>query len=311
MHLLLAASDDVTADIIVDALGDKILRVNNDRHSDHEILINNQGFRIRDSFGREVTNDNLTTLILRKFTRRPPRASDEEVYAYREHTRALESLLERVTWNTPEKVPINPFRMSQLSKFNMSDIAEKYFHVPKWAFSNQPQNSGLKNPVLKNLCGMPFKSAERPEEQATFVYVQDVQLDELADGWPWYLQEKVDAKIDLTVAYIGGKTFGLQLDRQKFSGIDWRKHIGTSMDMQWQPAIIPEWLHAKIDSYMEEVRLDYGRLDFLASEPNFSDISFLEVNQHGQWAWMDLEKNNGIHDAMIDFLATPRPTSKP
>ncbi len=157
---------------------------------------------------------------------------------------------------------------------------------------------------------MPFKSAERPEEQATFVYVQDVQLDELADGWPWYLQEKVDAKIDLTVAYIGGKTFGLQLDRQKFSGIDWRKHIGTSMDTQWQPAIIPQWLHAKIDSYMKEVRLDYGRLDFLASEPNFSDISFLEVNQHGQWAWMDLGKNNGIHDAMIDFLATPRPTAK-
>jgi hypothetical protein len=307
MHLLLAASQDATGDLIVEGLGDNVVRLNNDRWGDHEIQINNQGFLIRDRFGREVTHRNLRTLILRKFVRRPPHASDEEVYAYREHTRAIESLLDWVTWKYPEKVPINPFRMNQVTKFNMADIAEKYFHVPKWAFSNTPSKSGLNNAVLKNLCGMPFKSAENPTDPSAFVYVQEVDLQELADGWPWYLQEKVDAKLDLTVAYIGGKCFGLQLNRGKFSGIDWRKHIGTSTDNDWESAAIPAWLETKIHAYMSELRLDYGRLDFLASDSTFRDLSFLEVNPHGQWGWMDLNKSKGIYEAMMKFLTTPRP----
>jgi hypothetical protein len=167
---------DATADLIVEGLGDKVIRLNNDRRADHEIQINNDGFLIRDRFGREVTHRNLRTLILRKFERRPRDSSDEEVYAFREHTRAIESLLDWVTWKNPEKVPINPFSMHRVTKFNMADVAEKYFHVPRWAFSNTPLKSGLKNAVLKNLCGMPFKSAEKPSDTASFVYVQEVNL---------------------------------------------------------------------------------------------------------------------------------------
>jgi len=307
MHLILAASMDATADIIVDGLGDKVIRLNNDRRDDHEIQISSDGFLIRDRFGREVTHQNLRTLILRKFDRRPLNATDEEVYAFREHTRAIESLLDWVTWKNPEKVPINPFSMHKVTKFVMCDVAEKYFQVPKWAFSNTPLRSGLKNVVLKNLCGMPFKSAEKPGDTSSFVYVQEVKLEELCEGWPWYLQEKVEANLDLTVAYIEGKTFGLQLERRKFTGIDWRKHIGTQTDEEWKTVQIPDWLHTKIHAYMRELQLDYGRLDFLASDSSFADIYFLEVNPHGQWGWMDLNRNLGIYDAMINFLSTPRP----
>lgn len=307
MHLLLAESQDVTADMIVDGLGDKVVRVNNDRFADQEIQITQDGFTIRDSFGREVNNHNLKTLILRKFRRRPLNASDEQVYAFREHTRALESLLDLVTWVSPEKVPINPFSMSRVSKFNMCEVARKYFSVPVWTFSNRPSNSGLKDVVLKNLCGMPFSDSTSSEASPTFVYVQPVDTEELADGWPWYLQEKIDARFDLTVAYIGGKTFGLKLDRGTFDGVDWRKHIGTSTGEQWESVSLPGWLDEKIGRYMSDMGLDYGRLDFLSSQDDWSDVKFLEVNPHGQWAWMDLRKDNGIYTAMMEFLTTPRP----
>lgn len=307
MHLLLADSQDATADMIVDGLGDRVVRVNNDRHADHEIQINQLGFSIRDSFGREVNDRNLKTLILRKFRRKPLSASDEEVYAFREHTRGLESLLDWITWASPEKVPINPFHMAKVSKFNMSVVALKYFNVPSWAFSNKPSDSGLKSAVLKNLCGMPFTDALKFEDAPKFIYVQPVETDELADGWPWYLQEKVDARLDVTIAYIGGKTFGLKLNRSSFEGMDWRKHIGTGAGDLWELVQVPGWLHEKIDLYMKEMGLDYGRLDFLASDHELTDIQFLEVNPHGQWGWMDLQKDNGIYAAMMDFLTNPRP----
>jgi hypothetical protein len=310
MHLLLAESLDVTADMIVDGLGDRVVRVNNDRLADQEIQITQGGFSIRDSFGREVNNQNLQTLILRKFRRRPLNASDEQVYAFREHTRALESLLDWITWVSPEKVPINPFHMYRVSKFNMCDVAKKYFSVPAWAFSNRPSNSGLKDAVLKNLCGMPFSDSKKGEESPTFVYVQPVDTEELADGWPWYLQEKIDARFDLTVAYIAGKTFGMKLDRSSFEGVDWRKHIGTTTGEHWVHVSLPGWFHEKIDKYMLELGLDYGRLDFLASQDDLSDVKFLEVNPHGQWAWMDLQKNKGIYSTMMEFLTTQRPKRK-
>lgn len=306
MHILLANSQDATANMIVDGLGNNVIRLNNDRYEDHEIQINNKGFRISDKFGRVVTNDNVRTIILRKFSPRPHNVSDEELYAFREYTRALDSLLDWITWANPEKVPINLFRMNQISKFNMAAVAEKYFFVPKWSFTTKPSNSGLSNAVLKNLCGLPFKEAKIPEENSTFVFVQPVELDELADGWPWYLQEKVDAKLDLTVAYIGGKTFGLKLNRGTFQGMDWRKYIGTEVDANWELVTIPTELHNKIDAYMKELKLDYGRLDFLADDDTLKNVTFLEVNPHGQWGWMDLNKNNGIYAAMMEFLTTPR-----
>ena len=306
MHLLLASSQDATANMIVDGLGNNVVRLNNDRHEDHEIQINNKGFTISDKFGRAVTNNNLTTLILRKFSPRPHNVSDEDLYAFREYSRALESLLEWVCWTNPEKVPINIFRIKQISKFNMAAVAEKYFFVPKWSFSTKPSDSGLRSAVLKNLCGLPFKEAKVPEESSSFVFVQPVELDELADGWPWYLQEKVDAKLDLTVAYIGGKTFGLKLNRGTFEGMDWRKYIGTEVDANWELVTIPPDLHNKIDAYMKELKLDYGRLDFLADDDTLKNVTFLEVNPHGQWGWMDLNKNNGIYAAMMEFLTTPR-----
>jgi hypothetical protein len=310
MHLLLAESQDATADMIVDGLGDRVVRVNNDRHSDHEIQITGQGFLVRDAYGREVNHQNLQTLILRKFTRRPANATDEEIYAFREHTRGLESLLDWVTWESPEKVPFNPFLIGQVSKFNMAAIAEKYFSVPSWSFSNKPSACGLKEAVLKNLCGMPFSESAKTFSESKFVFVQPVDTNELADGWPWYLQEKVEAKLDVTVAYIGGRCFGMQLDRNTFEGVDWRKHIGTGTDKLWEHVVLPDWLKTKIDDYMKEMRLDYGRLDFLASKNDFSDIVFLEVNPHGQWGWMDLNKDKGIYAAMMEFLTTPRPKQK-
>ena len=305
MHLLLANSKDATANMIVDGLGNNVIRLNNDRHEDHEILINNKGFSISDKFGRRVTHDNLRTLILRKFSPKPHNVTDEQLYAFREYSRALESLLDWVCWESPEKVPVNIFRIKQISKFNMAAIAEKYFFVPKWAFSTRPTNSGLHNAVLKNLCGLPFKESKSPEVNSTFVFVQPVELEELADGWPWYLQEKVDAKLDLTVAYIGGKTFGLKLNRETFQGMDWRKYIGTEVDTNWELVTIPTELHNKIHAYMKELKLDYGRLDFLADDDTLKNVTFLEVNPHGQWGWMDLNKNNGIYAAMMEFLTTP------
>lgn len=307
MHLIIAASIDITSDIIVDSLGSKCLRLNNDRPSDHEIQINKSGFKISDKFGREVSNQNLSTLIVRKMQRPRSGITDEEMYAFNEHTRALESLMDYIYSLWPEKVPMYLRNITRITKFMMARTAEDFFRVPDWTYSTHPSNSKIINPVLKNLYGFPFHEQKGDNDVTKLMYVQPVKLSELADGWPWFLQEKVEAKYDLTVAFIDGQCFAMRLPRNSFDGLDWRKFIGTKVDESWELIKLDEKVSNSIMAYMNELKLNYGRLDFLYSNDDFSDLCFLEVNPHGQWAWMDLDKKNGIHHAMMRFLTTPRP----
>lgn len=306
MHLILTSSYDVTTDMIVSRLGNKALRINNDRPQDHEIQINQSGFDISDSYGRRVTDKTLVTAILRKPAPETFSKIDQEIHAFREMSAAHASLLQLIAHKWPEKLPIHSNKIREVGKFVQLDVAKLFFPMAPWAFTTHPEKSGLKdNAVLKTLHGTPFSKPDETSD-AKFLYVQPVKLSELAEGWPWFLQEKIEARFDLTVLYVDGKKFAQRLDRKTFKGLDWRKYIGTEIDAQWDNITLPEILSKKIDAYMHKLGLRFGRLDFLLPNEDIDEALFLEVNPNGQWAWMDLKMNNGIFDCMIEFLTTPR-----
>jgi hypothetical protein len=305
MHLIIGSSYDATADLISEELRDSVIRLNNDRPHDLGIEVNSMGFTIQDLFGRKVHSDSLCTVILRKMSIPDSNFEGEQLYAIREYTRALEGLLDWIERYRPEAMPMSHRSMSKATKFVCSRLAQDYFDVPEWLFTTIPSASILRRPVVKNLCGLPIENAG-PNGDGKLLYVQEVNASELADNWPWYLQELAQCRYDLTVAYMGGHCHALRLDRNKFQGLDWRRYIGTQNDNQWELVQLPNELKAKISSYMADLDLTYGRLDFLYTAENFSDVKFLEVNPHGQWAWMDLNKDRGIFDAMMKFLTTPR-----
>jgi hypothetical protein len=291
--------------MIVERLGDKVLRINNDRHSDHEIQINNLGFKISDAYNRTVTDNNLVTAILRKPSQHTNLTDNQDVHSFRENSAAHGGLLQLIAHKWPEKLPIHSNKIREIGKFVQLDVAKKYFPIAPWAFTTHPERSGLNDDaVLKTLHGMPFSKPNETSD-AKFLYVQPVKLSELADGWPWFLQEKIEARFDVTVLYVDGKMFAQRLDRKTFDGLDWRKHIGTEMDARWENVALPDTFSKKIDAYMHELGLRFGRLDFLLPNENINEALFLEVNPNGQWAWMDLKMNNGIFDSMIEFLTTP------
>lgn len=306
MHLIIGSSQDATADMIVDSLnGHSLIRINNDRPHDLSITISRNRFTISDQFEREVNESTLRTVILRKPTPVERGDGGEELYARREYTKAIEGLLDWIERFKPGALPVSHRAMNRATKFVCASVAKAYFHVPDWIFTTMPQHGQLHRPVLKNLCGMPLEEAG-PGSDGKLVYVQDVKLEELADNWPWFVQERVDARYDLTVLYLGGKCHALRLDREKFEGLDWRKYIGTDMDDKWELVSLPQSLSEKISKFMHEMNLTFGRLDFLYSQDDFEDLQFLEVNPHGQWAWMDLDKKRGIFDSTLRFLTTPR-----
>ena len=305
MHLIFTSSHDVTSDMLIDRMPIHTLRINNDRTQDHEILVNEKGFRITDKHGRIVSDKTLLTAILRKPAPKTTETGDQALHSFRETSAAHGSLLQLIEHEWPEKLPICPSRLRDVTKFVQLYAAKGIFEVAPWAFTTHPESSGLADDVaIKTLSGMPF-SAGSGSTSSTFIYVQPVKTSELADGYPWFLQETIDARFDLTVLFIDGKMFAQRLDRQTFKGLDWRKHIGTEIDAGWENVALTERLSHKIDEYMRKLGLRFGRLDFLVKVDDLDDSLFLEVNPNGQWAWMDLKMNNGIFDAMIEFLCRP------
>lgn len=282
-----------------------VLRINNDRPHDLELAISHDGFRAADMYGRVVDQDNLTTVILRKLLPADIGEGGEELYARREYTKAIEGMLDWIERYKPAAMPMSHRAMNKASKFVCASVARGYFSVPNWVFTSIPTSASMIRPVVKNLSGMPVVEAG-PNSHGEMLYVQEVKLDELAEGWPWFLQEKVESRYDLTVLYLGGECHALRLDRSRFEGLDWRKFIGAGVDEQWEPVALPPDVSRRIDAYMRDMDLTYGRLDFLYTREDFGDLQFLEVNPHGQWAWMDLKKDRGIFDAMMRFLTTPR-----
>jgi len=305
MHLIFTSCHDVTSDMLVDRMAEQVMRINNDRPQDHEIQVTHDGFRITDLHGRSVTESSLRTAIIRKPSPKTNETGDEAVHSFRETSAAHGSLLQLIEHAWPEKLPISPSRIREVTKFVQLHAAKGIFEVAPWAFTTHPGRSGLpEDIVLKTLSGMPFSTGDG-NTSATFIYVQPAKLSELADGYPWFLQEPIQARLDLTILYVDGKMFAQHLDRTTFAGLDWRKHIGTEMDAGWKNCAVPPRLASKIEVYMRSLRLRFGRLDFLVKADDLDDSLFLEVNPNGQWAWMDLKMNNGIFEAMVEFLCRP------
>ena len=114
------------------------------------------------------------------------------------------------------------------------------------------------------------------------------------------IQELINAKFDVTIAHLYGKNFSFQLNRDELTGVDWRKDQVDQVQI-WVPYNLSLDLNLKINAYMKELGLVYGRLDFM-NDPSFEEPYFLEVNKNGQWAWLDPNFDNGLFAEMCKVI---------
>ncbi len=304
MHLLITSSGDVTSDLICERLSNNVLRVNWERWQEYDIEIHDSGFWIADKFGREISDTTLDNIIWRKPVFEVPTEPGEVWYCFQEFKNAVQSIISWVRRENPCKIPIDPHYNTTIDKFYQLRVASRYLQVSPWAFTSQPssKNWKSKNWIIKSVTGKPITGTGTP---AKVIYTSAVNPEELDDGWTWFIQEKVDNDYDLTVVYLDGQQYGFVLDRNLLNGLDWRQAIGTPLvDSSWEKVELPVELSTNIDYFMRDLGLRFGRLDLMTKDKNCQNTTFLEVNPNGQWAWLDLSGNNGLFEAVINFLTT-------
>jgi hypothetical protein len=91
--------------------------------------------------------------------------------------------------------------------------------------------------------------------------------------------------------------FAYEFDRSGLTQPDWRVSEESIRHGKWKTILLPPQIAAGIQLLMKDLRLAYGRIDFLRTGDCFH---FLEINTAGQWAWLDEDGKDGLVSAFVD-----------
>jgi hypothetical protein len=191
-------------------------------------------------------------------------------------------------------------------KLNLLAKAKAVFEVPEticgWGNKLKVQKIRCDGVVAKSLT-----SGWTTTNKALFT--TEVQRSKLDVRYPWYLQEKINAKSDVTVLICGKQLFAFERDRSNLKGLDWRSQTDVfSIDQKWQPFTLTKQQAENIATFVASISVDWGRLDFMWTG---SKLIFLEYNANGQFLFLDLKNQYGIIEAVADYLLRPCSTCGP
>lgn len=298
MLLILTNSVDGTSDEVVRRVGEmKAFRFNIDLWRDYQIEVTAEGFTLSDPSGRRLNSRQIEACYVRKPSFDDPISIPEGgcVEAWqRSQISCLCQELYNICNRSGKVRLVEKGAQQRFGKFSQMQVAARYFTVPSWRFVKAPLSPEFDRPTItKSLV------ADFVENYLCF-YTTKVASGALDPEFPWLLQDQVDAEFDLTVVYVAGRSFAFTLDRSLFEGVDWRKLINRH-ELPWVRYAMSNELTDQIRSFMNEAKLEFGRLDFLLSK---GKEYFLEVNPNGQWAWLDMEGKEGIFDAVVTSLTS-------
>lgn len=276
-------------------------RFNLDMFDNYRIIWNNDEFKITDPTGRCCKSSEITEIVFYKGLiamwqsfddNKPYNAEREWLISWLNH------LYECFACYGAEHNLIRLWRPYGLgyAKTLQMKIAKKYFSVPDFKIYSGLTLSSHQV-IVKPLTSRPLSNGEMS-------YAKIVDRADLDPAWPWFTQEIADGDRDATVLYINGKVHCFQFATTRGDLTDWRITQGTDAN-QWIPWGAGKDFEQKIDLYMREMNLKYGRLDFIigGKEPQF-----LEVNPEGQFGWLDDENgfplHNEVADAILDSATT-------
>ncbi len=284
--LILTDSYDATTDLLVHYVGnDNIFRLNIDKWEETRIHITKELIKFSIA-GNEVSDNEISKVLWRKPLNNDLETdnyiSSELKYIFREIFNCFS--------HQNKTILVTPNIERYIGKIIQMRIASDYFNIPEWEIN-------LNNNFNDGLCVVKSLATEKTNNNK-IIYTTKVLKEHLNIKYPWFVQNLIYAKLDITVVYINGKCFSFELKRDN-NLIDWRKEINKK-NQTWHLHKLPLQMQIKIDLFMKKVELKFGRLDFLYGQ---STYYFLEVNPNGQWAWLDLHNKNGLMSEMIRLIS--------
>lgn len=295
MLLLITGSGDGTADRIVLKLGEEVFRFNYDLFSDYKFQLTPDYWEIEDPVGRKISSLTCTRVFWWKAFSYWIEGQDKLIKA--EVKYIFRDLFGLVTAQKIAKGN-SPSWHDKVGKMHVLTLAKKYFEIPTTLVT-----SGLSGIDIFNSKKVVAKSlASQLSNQNTVLFTTDVETNRLHPDFPWYLQEKIQSRWDVTVFYCDGNVFPFKRDRINLKGIDWRAE--QSLDVQveeWLPFKLTQEQSKAFDLLSNDLDVEFGRYDLMTNGDS-EELIFLEFNANGQWVFLDYQEKYGLLDAVVNWL---------
>jgi hypothetical protein len=188
-----------------------------------------------------------------------------------------------------------------MGKLNILNIANNYFPIPTSAFS--VGLDGLDNfgdsVIVKSL------SSAQSDDKSVLLANSVPSIEALDPKFPWFIQDEVESEWDITIFLCGTRLFAFKRSRKGIDGIDWRSEQDFTMQSQeWFPFNLSEANSKNLLLLSSELKVEFGRFDFMSDRENLDNLFFLELNAAGQWLFLDIENRYGLVDAVVSWLKT-------
>jgi hypothetical protein len=293
MLLVLTGSKDGTADILFSRIGTKGFRFNYDIFSDYTVAFRPSSWSIENPIGFKIDSTTATAAFWWKafnyFVDEEDFIAEEVKYIFREIYGWF--LAQNLIRGTP------PEFHRYNGKLNLLDVAKTYFTVPDticgWGNKIKLAKFSTEQIVAKSLTSG-LTSTNRA------LFTTEVRFPKLDIRYPWYLQEKIHAKSDVTIFICGERLFPFERDRSQLKGLDWRNQDDIfSSEQKWHPFALSKRQAKGVRAFLSDIGVDWGRLDFMWTG---SELIFLEYNANGQFVFLDHNNRFGLLDAVVEYL---------
>ena len=117
---------------------------------------------------------------------------------------------------------------------------------------------------------------------------------------PCLFQKYIPKKLELRTIVVGDQMFTISIDSQasSYSSVDWRRYdLDNVAHKQYD---LPSSIATQIRSFMKALDLVFGCIDMIVT-PDERYV-FLEVNEAGNWMWLDTLAGTNITSAVADYL---------
>jgi hypothetical protein len=290
--LIITGSHDLTIDFLLPFLpADRVFRLNTDLFREYKLVFDASGFTLTDPTGRSITNLQVYKAYWR-WLEWPVANANEERYVQAEIRYLLQEMT-NLLWYESKFVLVEPGATRRMGKVMQSIRAKEFFNVP-------PFRAGLNCEYRIQNGPEVVKSLSKSFSNSRIIFSTAVDPSHLAPDHPWFMQQYVNAAYDVTVVVVRNRLFAFKLIRDFLAtSIDWREVPDAGG--AWQPTELPETIRAAIFGYMNDMRLDFARLDFLMDKNE--QLYFCEINPNAQYAWLDYDRKLGLLDAVLEELS--------
>ena len=294
MFLFITSSGDVTANMLFENFALSAFRLNFDLWQDYAVLLEPDRWKITNPAGLQITSETASHCFWWKAFAPAPIDADDFVVAEIKYVlhELYASFLRRglIVGNPPDFD-------RHCGKLTTLHMASRYFRTPAslagWNLPAEP-DAFKSQPIVAKSLSSALTSSER------CLFTTAVAYDRIDRTFPWFLQTKVDARDDVTVFVCGDRHWAFSRSRKDLQGLDWR-HDGDPSS-GWRPRSFSKCEEQAFRALCGELGAEWGRFDFLEDDEG---LVFLEYNANGQWAFLELDNEYGMSQAVASYLSTP------